>query len=301
MAPDGQTVPETQAQVDAVLATVNGEAIILSEVVEMTRREEMRAMATLPPEKLAEKVLEIRRKCVDEIIKQKLILADYKETKPGEIPDQYVENAIDDLIVNTGCTTRREFEVLLKKSGETMGQIRDRLRDQLAVAMMIARVNAIEVNVTPQELYDYYEEHVAEFNRPAATRLQVLIVPAEKNTDRERAELAKALDRGADFAALCTLYGKGTTDSGFIPDIALRPEFAAILGSNPQPGQIYGPAELDGGLCYLKVLECRPEETVMFSEVGPELRKRLEEQQRNEAIDRYVQKLREKASIEFFF
>ncbi len=301
--------PETAAavMVDSILATVNGDPITLSDVLPESRREEAVAHAVSRGEELEEKIRSIRQRVVDDLIDRKLILLEY-ERKPFNIPDQYIENLLDSMVMESASGNRKEFERLVRASGMTMAEVRENARKQLILSGMIDYCYYVRVNLTPRELYEYYQAHPAEFNRPEELHLYLLLITA-RHPDREEAlkQVAAAAAAGeADFIGLVARWSNGPNaenggDLGWIAQDSLRPEFAAALGEAPALQRWYGPVDLGGDVAYLRVEGRHEAKEVPFEQAMVELKRKLEEEARRKAFREYTGKLRSEAIIEYYF
>ena len=76
-APTDPVVKRTEDRLNAVLATVNGEPISLGDVLQITEAKEFQAASAFTGETLAKAVYALRLEAVDELIDNKLILADF--------------------------------------------------------------------------------------------------------------------------------------------------------------------------------------------------------------------------------
>ena len=65
-----------------------------------------RLYAVYSSKEIFNEIQKLRKKILDDIIDRKLILLEYNATKPFTIPRQYVENLIDELAMNFGCSNR---------------------------------------------------------------------------------------------------------------------------------------------------------------------------------------------------
>ena len=84
---------------NSIIASVNGEAISLRDVLAHTREPEHIAYLSLPASELPRAILAIRRKAVDDMIDRKLIAADY-HAGSFRIPAQDIDSEIDSMILS---------------------------------------------------------------------------------------------------------------------------------------------------------------------------------------------------------
>ncbi len=172
-----QPVPD---RLNAVLATVNGEPISLGDVLPLTQAREYQAAAAYSGEKLERAVYDLRLSAVDDLIDQKLILADYAG-RPFEVPERDVESALDEASEQMGCRSRADLVRKLRESGTSVEEFRKKIRKQLIVQLMLYREYQASNFITPGDLFRYYEEHGEEFSRPDCVELAMLQLPPERN------------------------------------------------------------------------------------------------------------------------
>ncbi len=307
----GKQVPPTLLspdglEVNAILASVNGEPISLVDILPMTRRREYQAYAAYTGERLFEEVRKIRLTAVDEMIDRKLMLAEYKP-ELFVLSEQDVEESLDRMADASGCRNRREFERRARESGTSIDELRKQAREQLICQLMLMRQVRIEENVTPKESYEYFQSHPEEFTTPERLELAMIQLPETlKESDEEVVKLAGELAadpaRFAELAAMKSV-GPGAKEGGslgWIERQRLRPEFAAAM-LQPETGKIYGPITTIDGVIFLKLLHYEQETKADFRSVSAAIRERIKEERRSLIRLDYLKKLREKAVIRYFF
>ena len=305
-APAAPGVRRTEDRLNAVLATVNGEPISLGDVLQITEAKEFQAAAAFTGETLAKAVYALRLEAVDELIDNKLILADYA-TRSFEIPAKDVEAAVDDASSRMGCRSRSDLARRLRESGSSLEEFRKKLREQLIIHLMLHREYSSANFITPADLRRYYDEHAAEFDRPERIELALLQLSQKRGDfDAVRDEVGKTLAASPErFEALVANYSTGPSrgDGGKLGSIErrrLRSEFSAALGEKPVVGRVYGPIGTADGVFWLKVLAHDPAEKIPFEKSGAEIRRRLEKQLRKESRERYCARLRKDAIVRYF-
>lgn len=295
--------PVPGAEINSVLASVDGEPVCLSDVLPLTRTREYQAYAAYSGDDLKEAVRELRRKAVDELIDRKLLLTDYKEGK-FELPGSDVEYELDRLADRMGCRSREEFRRRLRASGTSEDEVRRDVRENLICQLMLFRRGSTRNFVTPRDAFEYFEAHRSEFSAPEAVELAMLrLPPDDPRTVKKAAECADALKKNpAAFTELVQLYtpeaGDGTL--GVIEMRKLRPDFAAAIGT-PAANRVYGPIQVPDGTVFLKILRHIPAKNVDFKTLEPQIRNKLEEAQRNAELKKYAGELRSRAVIRYFF
>ncbi|MDD5596639.1 MAG: peptidyl-prolyl cis-trans isomerase [Victivallaceae bacterium] len=295
-------------QVDSILASVNGEPISLLDVIYESSYSEARLYAVYSSSDIFQEIQKLRKRILDEIIDRKLILLEYNANKPFEVPRQYVENLIDELAMNFGCTNRAELVVKAKEAGTTVEELREKARIQVINQIMISNYIYTVVNLTPREIHEYYKKNVKEFSSAPQVRLQLLLVRHDREDfKRIKAELTDAFKNadGKIFTGMVRLYSSGPGamrggDLGWIEYAELRPEFAKAVKGR-KTGEIVGPIDTDEGIYFLRINERKGAVKAEFSRMIPEIKGKIEDERRKKAYDAYIAKLRKKSVIRYFF
>lgn len=247
-------------QVDSILASVNGEPISLLDVIYESSYSESRLYAVYSSKEIFGEIQKLRKKMLDDIIDRKLILLEYKATRPFKVPRQYVENLIDELAMNFGCSNRSELIEKAKEAGTTIEELRKKARTKVITQIMISNYIYTVVNITPREIFEYYKKNIKEFSTDPQVRLQLLLIGKKhKDSERIKKELTEAFKKADKniFTGMVRLYSSGPGamrggDLGWIECSELRPEFADEV-KGKKVGTIIGPIETDEGTYFLRI------------------------------------------------
>ena len=289
-------------ELDSVLAAVNGDPVTLGEILPALREAEFRLGNTYSGKELEKRVLELRRKAVDEIIDRKLIIADF-DAKKLNIPAQEVENEIDRWGRHIGCNSRKELEARLKESGTSVEEIRKKIRERMIVQVMRRREYLLAGPPSPADLYKRFKEQEQKLSYPGSVELGILRVGKE---DTGKADaIASALKKDpASWSVLARVYGIDTTaENASVGEVELpmlRPEFAKAM-TDMAPGRIYPNVITADGIYFLKILALTPKKTAVFKEHAEAIRKTMEEEIYRKSSADYSARLRDRAVIEYFF
>ncbi len=150
--------------VDRVIATVDDEAILLSEV-------EARLQAELASLQVAEgdtaTVRQVREQVREGLIEQRL-LAKEAQTRAIQAPEEEVTKSVDDAIAGNKeqLGSDAAFRQQLDREGLTEDELRARFATEARREILAARLVQSElrdkVTIAPGEVRKYYDEHLAE-------------------------------------------------------------------------------------------------------------------------------------------
>ena len=138
-------------QVNAILASVNGVPISLMDILNTTRNSEYQAYAVFSGKRLEEEIRKIRLKAVNDRIDKLLVLEEFREN-PFPIPNQAVEEELDNIAERMGVRSRSEFTRRLRQSGTTIEDLRKEVEEYIILQMMIFDRIRVESNITPREV-----------------------------------------------------------------------------------------------------------------------------------------------------
>ena len=300
-----------ETRVDSVLASVNGEPITLLDVLIESGREEMRLASMFSGARLYSEIAKLRKQVIDEIIVRKLVYDSYKE-KPFPIEEQYIENLMDSLAVSMGGGSRGGLIKKAKELGTTIPELREKVKEKLAVDILLSEYCDRPIYITPKEVYDYYTAHQKEWTKPEKYELQLLHIANDggrSGTDPETTckKLAEQLAKADE--TLFTQLVRDNSDAansesggsvGFVDQDKLRPEFAAAM-RNVKPGRIVGPVRTPEGYYFIRIVSIVPEERIPFEKTSEEIRRKLDMKAKNEMRAKYADNLKSKALIRYYF
>ena len=124
--------------VDYIAAVVNGQPVLYSEIVEFAKENGINDL----------------RVARDRVIEKKILLTE-AEKEGLKVSDEELNRALEDLIKRSGFKSKKEFEEALKKEGLSIEDVKERLREQLLIAKLIAKEVKSKVEVSPVEVEKY--------------------------------------------------------------------------------------------------------------------------------------------------
>ncbi len=301
-----------QAQVvDAVLATVDQDVILLSDVMNEIGPAlyDLRQQG-LSPGEMAQREEALIRDALDQAI-QNTLLVRQARLMGLEIPSSEVDQRLEEL--RGRYPSEEAFMGDLEASGETISEIRSRLRRQLMainVGMMKRRELEQDVVVTESEVAQYYQDNIESFQRPERVRVRQIFLAAETDDAREQArarleQLLEEIEAGADFRELASSYSEapGAERGGLIgwqQEGDLIDPLNSVAFSLPS-GEISEVLETPFGAHILKVDDREDAGVASLDEVRSEIEPHLRTQKASEQFDRWIADLRRRAGVRVFF
>src|ERR1700692_2572031 len=226
---------------EGVWAVVNGQDITRAEVDKYYRTQ----LNPDAPEPSQDEALSLKLNILDELVNNQILLGRAKkmglEAADGEVEDKFTEFK--------SPYTEDEFQRQLKGRGYTVDDLKGDILQQLSIQKVINREVVAKINVTDQDVQDFYNQNRAQFNvtEPQYRIAQIVVTPHKdpglrnrKNDDattdaearRKAAALEAQLGNGADFAQIAMDYSEDPASAGSGGDLGYVPE-SSLSQSDP--------------------------------------------------------------------
>ena len=282
---------------DRIIAVVNTELIMLSELKAEIAGEERRLQETYRGAELQRRLRQVEYMGLTRMIERKLQLQTAK-TKGVEVADDEVQRATMEL--------KRQGE----KIDENNPADKKTVKEQLLLMRVVDREVRSGVMVTEPEIQRYYQSHQTRFLIPGEYRIsQILIHRRARETDEDTRQRATAvltaLKQGADFAELAVKYSDGPESMrggniGFVRQGELLPQIERAL-SALEAGQVTDTIETDDGWHIFRLDEKRPPQFRPFAEVKTEIQTLVYQQKTEDVYQVWLGDLKNKSFIEVKF
>lgn len=236
---------------DDVMALVNGRKISRTEVEKYYQGQ----TADAPQKPSEEQADTLRLNILKELIDNELLMQ--RAEKLGLLATDDEVNS--KLAEAKAPYTQEEFDKQLKQRGLTLDDVKHDIRQQLTIQKVLNKEVGAKVNITDQDITNYYNAHKAEFNliEPQYRLAQILVTtqpnPQAKNPGKAQnpAEALKKiqmiysrLESGEDFGTDAMKYSEQPEtaqnggDLGFVPESSLKGDRGAFeAASKLKPGQ----------------------------------------------------------------
>jgi foldase protein PrsA len=295
----------TARRATAVAATVNGEAILWSQVdAEIARAAAQFGIDTKSPD-FDKQRAEIAKAVLDQLIGSRLIMQEARR-RNVVVSDREIEEQVD--AIKKRFPTEAEFNAALARNGFTLASLRDVLRVTVTQRRLADAV--APGTVTDEEVRRYFEANRARYDQPAQIKVShILFRIGEKEQEplaQAKAKIVQArLAEGATFEDLAKQYSddKGSAerggDLGFVSRGTLVKEFEDAAWAL-RPGQTSGPIRTQYGLHIIKVYQVKDARKADFDQVKKEIQEQLLASKREKAFEAWLNDQRKAAKIERF-
>ena len=296
--------PVSSAEVaDMVLVRVNDEIILRSELdarlEELSKAE--KSAPNVDPKKLEKDILEV-------MIETRLILLQAKENNIY-VSEKEIEDILND-IAKSNNLSREALETALKNSGVSFDYYKENIREQRIMAKVISREVNSKIQISDQEVSDYYEGHKGEFKSEEEVKARHILITLPKNASKEKEKRAKnkiqdiliKIKGGEDFARMAELYSDDASasvggDLGFFKRGEMIKAFEDVAFSL-NPGEISGIVTTKFGYHIIKVEGKKGLLPKELAEVSDQIKNILYREKSIQGRKVFIESLKKNAVIE---
>lgn len=329
------TIPAAAKVLDRTLATVNGQAILLSEFEKnaspiIDQFQKMAPAAEQTPERLSD----IKKRVLDQMVDDRLFVQEAKK-KTIRVSQLEVDDGVKK--VRGRFSTEEEFKQEMQKAGMTQEEFRQHLQEQLATIKLIDQ--EVKAKVPPpadaevKELYDsiqailqdkpipgsHTSSEIDELKslaqgvkrrfgeRVRARHILIRVPPAATQAQRDESlkkmkDVQNQLKKGADLPELAAKYSEDPQskerggDLGYFSRGEMVPSFEKTAFGLPV-GQTSDIVRTDFGYHLIQVEEKKAAQKTNLDEIKDDLREYLFQQRAAKRMEAYIKELRAKSEI----
>ena len=289
-------VRDNQAVVDRVVAVVNQDVILMSEL------QEAMILSRRDPRPTQDATVE--RAMLNQLVDYRLQIQEAKREKI-EITEEELRNYLEDFVKRNGGS-REKIESQLQAQGVTWDALRRDVRDQLMAQRVRSRRVVRRATITEPEVDQYLVANRDKFEAGLKYHAGHIAVSAEPTSssaawERSKAEvesIAAALAGGADFAELARTRGKDPAggDLGWLARGELDASFEGPLLAL-QKGEVTAPVRSSAGYHLFKLVDREELTAERLAEARQQVRDLLSQKKAQERLDEWLEGLRRRALI----
>jgi len=223
-----------------VMATVDGRKIFRTDVDKYYDSQVSSAQQAPTGEQATALRLNILRQMIDDEILMR------RAEKLGLLAtDEEVDRKFNEI---KAPFTQEEFDKRMQDRKVTVADFKRDIRRSITVDKVLNKEVSSKINITDQDINDYYNAHKAEFNliEPQYHLAQIMVTPApnpqvHNQNDKAQNEgdarkkiqmISNRLDSGDDFATLAMKYSEDPETAGNGGDLGTVPE-SGLKGTDP--------------------------------------------------------------------
>jgi peptidyl-prolyl cis-trans isomerase SurA len=296
--------------IDGIAAVVNSDVITFSQVQAVAAPEEQNLRQQYTGQELIDKIKETRLAVLNDLVNRQLILQEFKK-KEYKIPDYVVEQTVAGIIKDDFGGDRQAFLRTLSAQGYSINRFRDMEKDKITVQVM--RQNNVKgaFAASPTEVEAYYNANKKEFATPEQVKLRMIVLNSDPlvsdsaaSTKQMAEEIRQKAKQGADFATLAKTYSMDGTaenggDWGWVDEKTLNQDLTKVAFSLA-PKEVSQCVQIGDSYYILYAEDKKSASYIPLDEVRDNIGKKLEQVQRQKAVERWIDGLREKAYIKVY-
>ena len=266
-----------------------------------------------------EQALSFKLNILNELINNQILVA-HAAKSHITVSEAEVDTKINEL---QSPYSREEFQKKLAEQGLDAASLREEVRQNLIITKLVNKEIVSRINVTDQEIAEYYGRNKATFNVPETQfhLAQVAVTPASeaqvRNTKNDDAKNEQAAERkvqalyarlraGDDFSTVAQEYSEDPRTAAAGGDMGFLP--ASTLGSNPalkraiaslRPGEMTGILHGLDGFHIVKLLgkEEAGQRQLSDPQVQSSIRQTLANEREQLLRAAYLENLRNRANV----
>ena len=207
-----------QKTVEEIVVRVNGDIILKSELetARNTLRTELAQQQKLQGAQLEQAIAEQSKNLLRDLIDQNLLLQQAKDA--GLNSDLEVVKTMERMRQEYKFETMEVLEKAISEQGYNLDEYKQNIRTRYLTTQVLSREVYPKIIVTTEEIRNYYDANLKNFDRPAGLRVSEITIFTENKpageiaSQKKKAEDALAeVKNGGEFAQVAQKYSEAPT------------------------------------------------------------------------------------------
>jgi peptidyl-prolyl cis-trans isomerase SurA len=296
-----------QAVVDEIVARVNSDIILKSELVDAEKSLRNTLGQRLQGAQLEQAVNDNLRNLLRNLIDTNLILQQAKLM--GLNADLEVVKNMEQLRQDYKFPTLEALEQAIVEQGIAVDEFKQNIRNEYLRQQVLQREVYPRIIITQEEVHNYYDANKQSFDKPAGVQVREILIATEGKTAAEVAELKKKAEdalaevtRGEDFAEVAQKYSDAPTAAnggqlGFFEKGQLSTEIEDAVAKLSR-GQVSEILTMPYGFIILKVDDKHDGGILTFELARNEIENAIWQQRVDGRVREYLTRLRSEGFVE---
>ncbi len=219
------------------------------------------------------------------------------EQLPEEYKFQLDKNMLLDQMISEKLLIQEAIILGLEEDNNVLEQIK-KMTEQILVQALIEKEILDKVDVTDEEVLEYYEQNKLNFTEKEQIHLLNILVESEE----EAQDILEQLKAGEDFSGIAIEKSTGPSaaqggDLGYVAKGTIIPEIEEVIFAL-EVEELSGVVKTDFGFHILKIADKKPEIVKTLEEVKEEIIQTVLPTKQKEAFDDLLKGLKDKVEIE---
>jgi peptidyl-prolyl cis-trans isomerase C len=291
-----------------LIAKVDGKKITDADVAKETERIAAQMGGQMNPQQLESMKGAFRRQALENMISRTLLEEAVKKegvtVAPADVEAQVTQ-------IKKNFPSEQDFATRLQSMGMTVEDFQKEIESGLAFQALLGKHTGNVAPATEADMKAFYESNPTEFQQPERVRASHILVTVGKDDtpDQKSEKLARItkirsdLKGGADFAQTATQYSDCPSkerggDLGYFEKNQMVAPFANAAFAL-KVGELSDIVTTDFGYHIIKVADHQMARSIPFEEAKQNIATYLDGQQKQAAVNTYIETLRAAAKIEY--
>ena len=308
-APSGVRAQAKPAADTEIVARVNNDVITLAayqKAEQQLRGEAARDCADCPPEKIEAQFKEQQKDLLRGMIDESLMIQRAKDM--GVNVESDLNKRLDEVRQQNGLATLDDLQKGVEASGLSWEDYKTTIRNGLLQKEVVRREVGTQVEISKDEVKQYYDAHAEEFTLPERVVLSEISLSTDGKKPEEFAAVRSKVEglrtsvlNGDNFSQVASLYSEGSTAKaggglGSFKKGELAPQIEAIVFQTGK-GQLTDVIQTRSGFEFFKVEDHLPSALQPIEQVDAAIRSTLSAQKMQPRMREYLAELREQSYV----
>jgi peptidyl-prolyl cis-trans isomerase SurA len=246
---------------------------------------------------------------IQQLVDRVLIVKDFYSDEKRRIPSSYVDNAVDENIINEFEGDRSKFLAYLRQRGFTLREYRGEVEEDIIYNYMRGQKRKSATVVSPVQVQEFYDENKDEFYQEDSVHLRLIqFQRKDGRTDRDLIALAARvqarIDVGHKFEDIATELSEDSRrsrggDWGWLDRSGLKPEFSDPL-FELAAGETTRPILLPEGIFILHAQERKYAGVQNINDVREQIERVLISREARRAQEAWLERLRRNSYVKLY-
>jgi parvulin-like peptidyl-prolyl isomerase len=231
---------------------------------------------------------QLKEDVLDGLIQDKLILSQAKQEEI-EVPQEWLAKRMDEFI--TSYPSQEEFEASLAIRGLNISMLKKKLSEQYLTRTVLDKYVRSKIDVSPQEVTDFYSAHRSEFSQP-----KTYVIWIGKTQDRATLDL---LGQQIEEGGLASVNGEQKILNKIeVEEESLKEEIKNIVATLDEGAWAIEKVDDYYYLVYLESV--LPESKIPLIEVKDQIHALVWQEKFDRALGEWIVSLKEEAVIKIY-
>jgi len=246
---------------------------------------------------------------IQALVDRVLIVKDFFSDEKRRIPASYIDNAVDENIINEFEGDRSQFLAYLRSRGLTLREYRREVEEDIIYQYMRGQKRNSATIVSPVKVQEFYTENRQEFYQEDSVKLRLIqFQRKDGRTDRDLIALAARvqarLDVGQTFDEIAKDVSEDSRrarggDWGWLDRSGLKPEFSDPLFELAE-GETTRPILQPEGIFILHAEERKYAGIQPIDEVREQIERVLISRESRRAMEAWLERLRRNSYVKLY-